>query len=113
MLALRQESDTNNDGDMFKDATVSNREGLHARPVMRFVDLASVFQSEITVMNTSRRGEKLDGKSPMQMMLLEATEGSILRIEADGPDEQEAVNLLAAFINAGCPSDFPSRAGGT
>jgi len=93
---------------MFQDAKVSNREGLHARPVMRFVDLASGFQSEITVMNLSRRGEKLDGKSPMQMMLLEATEGSVLRIEADGPDQDKAVELLARFIDAGCPSDFPS-----
>jgi len=93
---------------MFQDAKVSNREGLHARPVMRFVDLASGFQSEITVMNLSRRGEKLDGKSPMQMMLLEATEGSVLRIEAEGPDQDAAVQLLAGFINAGCPSDFPS-----
>ena len=97
---------------MFKDAKVSNKEGLHARPVMRFVDMASRFQSEISVMNLSRRGEKLDGKSPMQMMLLEATEGSVLRIEADGPDEQEAVNLLAEFIDAGCPSGFPSSSGG-
>jgi phosphocarrier protein HPr len=94
---------------MFKDAKVSNREGLHARPVMRFVDLASGFESEISVMNISRRGEKLDGKSPMQMMLLEATEGSVLRIEAEGSDEQQAVDLLAAFIDSGCPSDFPPR----
>lgn len=98
---------------MFKDAKVSNREGLHARPVMRFVDLASGFESEISVMNISRRGEKLDGKSPMQMMLLEATEGSILRIEAEGSDEQQAVDLLAAFIDSGCPSDFPARGGGS
>ena len=97
---------------MFKDAKVSNKEGLHARPVMRFVDMASRFQSEISVMNLSRRGEKLDGKSPMQMMLLEATEGSVLRIEAEGPDDQHAVSLLAGFINAGCPSDFPSSSGG-
>jgi phosphotransferase system HPr (HPr) family protein len=102
----------NTDCGMFKDAKVSNREGLHARPVMRFVDLASGFQSEIMVMNLSRRGEKLDGKSPMQMMLLEATEGSILRIEAEGPDELDAVNLLAGFIDAGCPSDFSSGSSG-
>lgn len=93
---------------MYRDAKVSNREGLHARPVMRFVDLASQFQSDITVTNISRRGEKLDGKSPMQMMLLEATAGSVLRIEAQGSDEQRAVDTLAAFIDAGCPGDFPS-----
>ena len=92
---------------MYKDARVSNREGLHARPVMRFVDLASQFQSDITVTNLSRRAEKLDGKSPMQMMLLEATAGSVLRIEAEGPDAQEAVQLLAGFIDAGCPGDYP------
>jgi phosphotransferase system HPr (HPr) family protein len=97
---------------MFKDAKVSNREGLHARPVMRFVDLATRFQSEITVMNLSRRGERLDGKSPMQMMLLEATEGSVLRIEAEGPDQQQAVQVLSSFIDAGCPSDFQADIGG-
>lgn len=97
---------------MFKDAKVSNREGLHARPVMRFVDLASRFQSEITVMNLSRRGERLDGKSPMQMMLLEATEGSVLRIEAEGPDQDHAVTVLSGFIDAGCPSDFSVDFGG-
>jgi phosphotransferase system HPr (HPr) family protein len=92
---------------MYLDAKVSIKEGMHARPVMRFVDLASAFASEISVLNLSRRGERLDGKSPMQMMLLEATEGSVLRIEARGPDEQKAVRLLARFIEAGCPSDFP------
>ena len=97
---------------MFKDAKVSNREGLHARPVMRFVDLASGFESEITVSNLSRRGEKLDGKSPMQMMLLEATEGSVLRIEAQGPDEEKAVEVLAGFIESGCAPDFPSGSSG-
>lgn len=97
---------------MFRDARVSNREGLHARPVMRFVDLASGFESDITVMNLSRRGERLDGKSPMQMMLLEATEGSILRIEAQGPDEQAAVEVLAGFIDSGCVVEFPSGSSG-
>lgn len=63
-------------------------------------------------MNLSRRGEKLDGKSPMQMMLLEATEGSILRIDAQGPDEQAAVEVLAGFINSGCAVDFPTGSGG-
>ena len=97
---------------MFKDARVSNREGLHARPVMRFVELASAFDSEITVTNLSKRGEQLDGKSPMQMMLLEATEGSILRIEANGADAQRAVDLLFEFVSSGCPLEFNPGARG-
>jgi len=84
-----------------RDATVPNREGLHARPVMRFVDLASKYKSTVAVTNVSCDKEKVDGKSAMQMMLLEATQGSVLRIEACGEDADEAVRALAALVNAG------------
>lgn len=84
-----------------REATVGNREGLHARPVMRFVDLASKYQSHVSVTNVSRSGETVDGKSAMQMMLLEATQGSTLRIEAIGEDACVAVQALAALVEAG------------
>jgi len=77
------------------------REGLHARPVMRFVDHASRFQASVTVENVTRRGEKVDGKSAMQMMLLEATEGNVLRICALGKDAQAAVDALVALVESG------------
>ncbi len=84
-----------------REVKVGNTEGLHARPVMRFIDVASRFQSKVTVANVSRRGEKVDGKSAMQMMLLEATQGCVLRIEASGPDAAAAVEALAALIESG------------
>jgi len=83
-----------------RDVEIRNAEGLHARPVMRFVDLASGFASEIRVTNVTRGGETADGKSAMQMMLLEATQGSVLRIEAKGPDARKAVDALAALVDA-------------
>lgn len=83
------------------EVKVGNTEGLHARPVMRFIDVASRFQSKVTVANVSRRGEKVDGKSAMQMMLLEATQGCVLRIEAYGADAAAAVEALAALIESG------------
>ncbi len=92
-------SDTNPQA--VRDATVGNREGLHARPVMQFVDLASKFQSQIRVTNVSGRAEKVDGKSAMQMMLLEATQGSVVRIEAYGEDAQVAVDALADLVTSG------------
>ena len=95
-----------------REAKVANEQGMHARPVMRFVDLASKYQSKITVANVSRRGEKLDGKSAMQMMLLEATQGNTLRIEAEGADALDAVGALAAFVEAGCPGDAPRPSSG-
>ena len=83
------------------DVTIRDREGLHARPVMRFVELAMRYQSQIQVRNVTLRGERVDGKSAMQMMLLEATSGSVLRIEAVGDDAGEAVAALGKLIEAG------------
>lgn len=94
-----------------REATVSNKEGLHARPVMRFVDLASKFCSTVSVANVSRNEEHVDGKSAMQMMLLEATQGCVLRIEARGKDAQEAVNALADLVHAGLGSESLHRPG--
>jgi len=84
-----------------RDVTVGNLEGLHARPVMRFIDVASGFRANVAVANVSRRGEKVDGKSAMQMMLLEATQGCVLRIEAQGEDAESAVQALVALVESG------------
>ena len=90
------------------EATVRNREGLHARPVMRFVDLASRYRSNVTVMNVTRDDERVDGKSAMHMMLLEATQGCVLRIEVRGDDALEAAEALAALVESGFKPD-PSK----
>ena len=81
-----------------QDVTVTSKDGLHARPVMRFVDLASTYDCKVTVTNVTRGDEPVDGKSAMQMMLLEATQGCILRIETMGEDAVDAVEALAKLI---------------
>lgn len=81
-----------------REVPVPNREGLHARPAMKFVDLAGRFSASVTVSNISRGGELVDGKSAMEMMLLEATQGCVLRIEARGDDAEAAAEALAALI---------------
>ena len=90
-----------------REVAVPNEEGLHARPVMRFVDLAARFHSSVSVVNLTRNGQKVDGKSAMQMMLLEATKGCVLRIEARGEDASETVDALAALVDAGFKMDSP------
>jgi phosphocarrier protein len=71
---------------------------LHARPVLRFVDLASKFASTIRV---QKRDTSVDGKSPMEMMLLEATQGTVLKIVAEGDDCLQAVDELAKLVSDG------------
>ena len=81
-----------------REVAIPNKEGLHARPVMRFVDLASKFKSAISVANVTRNQETVDGKSAMQMMLLEATKGCVLKITTCGEDATEAVDALAFIV---------------
>jgi len=81
-----------------RTVTVENSQGFHARPVMRFVDLAGQFQSQIQV----KKGQRVvDGKNPMEMMLLEATQGTVLEILADGPDAAAATEALAKLVESG------------
>lgn len=70
---------------------IKNANGLHMRPAMQFVDLASKFKSEIKVSNGQTT---VDAKSIMQMTMLAATMGVKLKIRADGPDSVEAVKAL-------------------
>ena len=77
-----------------REVIVSNKLGLHARPAMQFVDLANQFTSVVMVYKGGEEPCEADGKSVMQMIILAATEGTPLRIEADGDDATQAVQQL-------------------
>ena len=81
-----------------RDIVVSNKLGLHARPAMQFVDVANQFSSTVTVHKGGEEPCDADGKSVMQMIILAATEGTPLRIEAEGEDAQKAVDKLAELF---------------
>jgi len=76
------------------EAVVHNHQGLHARPVMRFVDLAATFKSDILVEKANEPSDRVDGKSAMHMMLLCSPKGTVLRIHATGIDARQAVDAL-------------------
>lgn len=78
------------------EVTIKNRLGLHARPAMAFVDIANGFTSQVTV---KKGTQAVDGKSIMQMMMLAATQGTQLQVEAIGPDATEAIAALRALID--------------
>jgi phosphocarrier protein len=83
-----------------RDIIVSNKLGLHARPAMQFVDLANSFKSEIKVIKFGEEPGEADGKSVMQMIILAATEGTKMRIDAEGEDADEAVKKLAELFES-------------
>ena len=75
-----------------------NRLGLHARAAARFVHAATRFRSRVTV---SREGRTMDGKSILGILLLAASQGTLLRVAAEGDDEAAAVDALAALVEGG------------
>ena len=74
---------------------IKNADGLHMRPAMQFVDLASTFKSDIII---SKGDTQVDAKSIMQMTMLAATCGTKLRIKAEGPDAQEALQSIKKLV---------------
>ena len=85
---------------VIKDVTVINERGLHARPAMQFVDVANEFASEVTVHKEGEEPIDVDGKSVMQMITLEASQGTPLRITATGDDADAAVRKLAELFES-------------
>jgi phosphocarrier protein HPr len=84
-----------------QNIVISNALGLHARPAMQFVDLANQFRSSISVHKPANGHEPavdVDGKSVMQMITLEATQGTTLLIEAAGDDAHAAIEQLARLV---------------
>jgi phosphocarrier protein HPr len=77
---------------------IVNPLGLHARAAARFVHMASGFTCRISV---SRADRHVDGKSIMGLLLLAASQGSVINISTDGPDEAEASQALCALIGRG------------
>ena len=88
-----------------KEVSICNRLGLHARPAMQFVDLATKFASRIVVKKPSNEPCEVDGKSVMQMITLEAGIGTKLIISADGEDADKAVDELVALVASGFGED--------
>lgn len=77
---------------------VTNKHGLHARPVTQFVQLANQFDAKVEVSH----GElTVDGKSVMSMLRLGAGRGTMLRIRANGRDAAQVVKRLTELIASG------------
>jgi phosphocarrier protein len=77
------------------ELTIINRLGLHARAASKFVNCASSFGSSVRV---ASRDKWVDGKSIMGVMMLAAGKGTVLEVEIDGPDENEALAALEALV---------------
>ena len=81
-----------------KEVTVENQVGLHARPATFFIQKANEYKASIWVEKEERR---VNAKSLLGVLSLGIVGGTAIRIIADGPDEQAAVDGLVTLVNSG------------
>ncbi len=81
-----------------RELRIRNRLGLHARAAARFVNTAGRFRARVTA---GREGKVMDGKSILGILLLAASQGSVVEVIVEGPDEEEAMAALVALVEGG------------
>jgi len=78
--------------------TIINRAGLHTRPAAMLVKLAAQYKSDIYLV---RDGFHINAKSIIGVMTLAAEQGSTLVLQAEGSDEQQAVEAITELFTTG------------
>ena len=84
-------------GKLSATALITNKRGLHARASAKVVEAAARFQSEITII---KDGQRVNALSIMGLMMLAASMGSQIELEAEGPDAVAAMTAMLALIDA-------------
>lgn len=82
-------------GPLSATVTIINRRGLHARASARFCAVAGVFDARIAV---TKDQITVGGRSIMGLLMLGAGVGSIVQIEASGPQAAEAIDTLVKLV---------------
>ena len=85
------------EGAIVRVLTICNKKGLHARASARFVQTVEKFDADVRVM---RCGEIVGGTSIMGLMMLAASPGTTITVEATGKEAAEVIAALAALIES-------------
>ena len=76
------------------DFELVNQAGMHARPAAKIAGALSGMDAEVTVNGA-------DGASMTELMMLGAGRGTVLHVEASGPDAAKAVDYVGGLITSG------------
>lgn len=78
------------------DIIISNKLGLHARAAAKLTQLASRFRSEIFI---AKGAQRVNAKSIMGVMMLAAGLGVEVKVDASGPDADQALRDIKALFD--------------
>jgi phosphocarrier protein HPr len=78
-----------------REINITNQRGLHARASAKFVKCAEGFDANVSV---SRDGQTVPGTSIMGLMMLAASIGTQIMVEASGPQAEAAMSALEDLV---------------
>lgn len=78
--------------------TIVNRLGLHARAAAKLVTLCSRYACEVALVVD---GKRANARHFIAILLLSASMGAQVSVEATGPDEVEAITAVTRLITTG------------
>ena len=77
------------------ETQIINRLGLHARAAAQLVRMANDYNSEVSLIKS---GQTANAKTIMEVLMIGATQGDELMVQANGGDEKEAVTAITQLI---------------
>lgn len=80
-----------------KTLIVKNRAGIHARPAALIAQTANKYACEVTLTHDET---SVNAKSIMGIITMAAAYNTSLTVQAEGADEQEAVQALEALFDS-------------
>jgi phosphocarrier protein HPr len=85
------------DSFVIASAALTNAVGLHARPSVKLTQLAKSFACHLEVALASD-GPWVDAKSPVKIMRVKASKGTVLHFRARGSDAAAAVASVVELV---------------
>lgn len=80
-----------------REMVIRNENGMHARPAAMFVRVANLHRCDVFV---EKDGERVNGKSIMGLLMLSASCGAKLKVEAVGKDANAALEDLGRLLDS-------------
>lgn len=78
-----------------RNVFICNKKGLHARAASRLVQVANDYRAEVRLLFGDKEA---DGKNIMSVMMLAASMGTSIELEAEGDDAEAALDALVQLI---------------
>ena len=79
-----------------KKMEIKNKLGVHARAAALLVQTVNRFSAQITI---SKDGQTADGRSIMGLLMLAATQGSTIEVDAAGQDAEQADKAIEKLVD--------------